>query len=206
MRDVPLPQRGERRQRRLVAQGGQPRVEVALHAVLEDARAIRILSAGVVEATARIPVEQVVVGLRGNNAGNHHRIHDRRALRAQHCDHLIHHDPLRRRETATRPGAAARHHAVVEERARNADTGALECGRIEKRRVVTIGGWCARFGGRVVRVGHRAFHGAQHDRGIGHRARHGAGGVLIGRDGNDPVPADAPHGGLDPHQHVGVRG
>ena len=128
VRDVPLPQPQQVLHRRPIAKQRQPRVEVALHAVLEGDRAVGVTSLGLLEATAGIPIEEVVGRHRFHHAGNVCGIHDHRPLRLEHGDHVIHGRRLRRSESPARRGAATGwwHGGLVEEGARNPNAGALE--------------------------------------------------------------------------------
>ena len=95
--------------------------------------------------------------------------------------------------------------AIVEERARDADARAFERVGLEVRAVVAVRRRRAGVGGGVVRIGRRAFHRAEQDRGVGDVLRHRPGRVLIGGDRDDAVAAHAADGRLDPREHVLVR-
>ena len=207
VRDVPHAQPQQILDRCPVAEQRQPRVEVALHAVLEGDRAVGVASLGLLEATARIPVQEVVGGRRLHDAGNVGGIDDHGALRLEHGDDVVHRRLLRGRESTARRAAAAgrRNRGLVEERARNADAGALELVGPQERGVVVARRRGAHLRGGIVGIGRRAFQRAQHDRRVAHRARHRSGGVLIGGDRNHAVPAHASHRGLDTHEEVLLR-
>ena len=96
------------------------------------------------------------------------------------------------------PGKLAR---GVEAGARHADARALERIRLQKRRVVVIRRRLAFAGAWIVRIG-LAFEHAQHRCGACDRRGHRTRGVLIQRERNDAVAADASGRWPDADQHA----
>ena len=193
---------GQRLERRRSTQRRQPHVEVALHAVCEVDGAIRIASLAIVHAAARAPEQKVARGIGNDDAGNICRIHDGGPLTPERCDRFVHHRRLRRVDSAAWRARTRHRERLVEERAWHANTRALQSIALEKRPIVAIDWRCAAFRGRVIRIGRRAFECAKHDGRVFDRAGHGAGGVLVGRDGNDAIATDATDRGFDADDHV----
>ena len=170
---VPLAQLGQRLHRRGGAEGGEPLVEIALHAVGEIDRAL--LALHVVHVGADAPEEVVVGGVLVDDAGDVGGIDDDRALRFEDVDRVIHRLGLLGIESAARRGRAGRRELVVEAGARDADARAFQAVLFQELRVVVIRRRRAARRGGIVRIGIVAFEDAEEDRGVGDELRHRAG-------------------------------
>ena len=120
-------QLGQRLDRRRCAERREPRVEVALHAVLEDDRAVGVPALRVVEAAADAPEQQVRRRVRRDDARDVGRIDDRRRPAAA-GPRSPRPSPRAARRSGRRaaPSLPAASIGVVVERARDADARALQ--------------------------------------------------------------------------------
>ena len=84
------------------AERGEPRVEVALHAVLQHHRAVGVLALGPVGAAARAPGQEVVLRVGVDDARDVGRVDDLGALGLQHRDGVGHRLGLRLVQPAAR--------------------------------------------------------------------------------------------------------
>src|SRR5262249_57247648 len=131
-------------ERRRRAERGEPRVEVALHAVLQIHGAVLVLAAALVGARALTPEQEVVLRIGVDDTRDVRRIDDDGALRFQHCDRLLHRFLLIVGQAAPGVGFSRWREALVVERARDADPRAAEAVAIEEPRVVAARRWRAR--------------------------------------------------------------
>ena len=137
-RGVELPKLGQGLHGRAGTERAEPRVEVALHPVLEDDRALLVRALALRGARADRESQIVARLVRIDHARDDHRIDDDRALALEDLDRVGHRGGLRFVEPAPRRRLPGRRHLVVEERARDADARALEPVTLEVRGVVTV--------------------------------------------------------------------
>ena len=175
------------------AERPQPRVEVALHAVLEDDGAVLVPSLAVAGTAADAPRQQVLrSGSRRHNRRNVGRVHDRRALAAARPPSPRHHRALRVVQAAR--GAANPRGLPPRRRRRRAG---CRCARPSDRRAAgTACSRCAAAAGRRASPGRwgrapRPSSTPSTQRGVGDGPGHRARRVLVGGDGDDAVAADA---------------
>ena len=158
-----------------------------------------------VGARAGIPQQQIRGGIGANHAGDIGGIDDHGSLALQNLDGLGHDLGLRRVESATRLAFARDRDRVVVERPRDADARALQPVGVQETAVAAPGRRRAGASRRIVGIRRSAFENAQQNRRVGDGFRERPGRILIRRDRNHAVAADAAHRRLDARQHVLVR-
>ena len=100
MRLVPCAQLGERLDGRGRSERREPRVEVALHSVLQIDRTVVVLAFCVVGARADSPEQKILLRILRGDAGDVGGIEDNRALLLQYGKRVFHHLQLIGVETA----------------------------------------------------------------------------------------------------------
>src|SRR5436190_11703520 len=151
MRQIPLAQSGKRFDRRGRTEALQPEIEVALHPVLERDRAILVAPLRMLRAGAVIEEREVVLWILVHVAGDIGGIDDGRSVRLQNSDRIGHRLSLLGVDAATWSAFSWKGHALVVERARNADARAFQSIGVQEFGVVAAWRRRARPGRRIIR-------------------------------------------------------
>ena len=164
---VELAKLGERLYWRCRAQRTEPLVEIALHAVFENHRAVRVLALGVFEAGTGAPLQQIILWIGRNDAGDVRGIDNHRALLFQRRDRFVHYFILIGIQALARFCFAGSRDGIVVEGAGNSDACSLEAVALQKFPVVTVRRRSAFLRRRIVRIGRGALENAQQNGRVG---------------------------------------